>query len=483
MIKNNRIFIKVRQLCSSITFWQILIFFIIGYFSLHVVYAKPSGATFMDILEGPQQDLPKAQKLLPNTEFHYETESHRLRIPRYMAYLLQNETFLERFPEFKELVPHFEKVITAANGHDIEKAPKHIYTKLAHDRGVDYDKLPPEEAAKAKAFRAAFNADGEIKGKEILRSVGFIDETGEVNKLGKLFYTLEAYVDRMDAYKFRAEEFGKKMLRPGDYIRQVLKPSKFTTDHYDIDKVAEIDDFVTQEKNKINLDKAVEKVTPQAYKKLRAHFRGSSPAFEEIQQEQQNKLVAEHNEKLRQVESPSKKIGAPKSAYEEKAPASVASGAGASEVMGRAMDVGAAGIAAHIYREATDPTKELGEAMNSAGNSAWNTGASSLMGVGGAMGVAAGMVYTKSLGDDMADRYMDPKVYEKFLNSPLEEQEMIFRQNNTAPFRSVIFSKRPRILQMQCSSKNDNSNAGNQEPLEFDIYSPERQKIHMKIVF
>jgi hypothetical protein len=470
-IKNHQLLIKMRRPQLLMYLLKLLVFIIIGNFNLQEVKARTSNAdTLFNTLEDQSQILPKAKSLLPTTEFRFETESHRLRIPRYMAYLLQNENFLNSFPEYRTLVPDFEKVIRAANGHDIEKQPKPIYTKLAHDRGVDYDKLPKEEAAKAKAFRAKFNADGEVKSAKLMKSLGFVDGSGETTKSGKLFYTLEAFVDRWDAYKFRAQEFGKKMLRPGDYVRQVMKPSGFSTDHYNIDKVAEMDDFVNTQQNGVNMEKAVGRVTPQEYKRIRNHFRGSDPSFEDIQQAQESKLVAEHSEKMQAKKS---KVSLSSETKNRSLIKGAASSTSASKgVVNGLMNIGIAGAVAHSIHDATDSRKELGEAVGSITESTWNLGSTLATG---------GLLNLSTLGDDMADRYADPKVYEDFLNSPLEQQEMIIRGNNTLPFRTVIFSKRPRITQLQCPTKTADSPSLKQEPFEFDVYSPERQKIHMKM--
>lgn len=472
----------MKYLHFSSPFLKILVLAFAGHFSFPEANAKPpASATFYHLLEDPNQALPKAKSLLPTTGFRYETESHRLRIPRYMAYLLENEEFLNKFPEYRTLVPDFDKVITAANGHDIEKEPKHVYNKLAHDRGLNYDKMPPEEAAKAKAFRSAFNADGEAKIGKIMKSVGFIDDSGEINAKGRLFFTLEAFVDRWDAFKFRAQEFGKNMLRPGEYIRQVLKPGGFTTDHYNVDKVAELDDFVNDPKNKVNLEKAVGKVTPQSYKRVRNHFRGNSPSFSEIQREQASKLVAGHNEKVRvkstfKMPSSAMAQGVPEGKATQAQPrgAKAASRVAANNAVKGIVVFGTAGAFASALHAAQNPQNQLGEAPNGASVATWNLGSSLLTG---------GAVNISELGDDMAMRYSDEKVYEDFLDLPLEEQEEIFRQNNTLAFRSVIFSKRPRIAEIQCSKKANNSASASQEPLEFDVYSPERRKIHMKIFF
>lgn len=443
-------------------------------FSVHEVHALNSSASrLFNTLDDQNQNLPKAKSLLPTTKFRYETESHRLRIPRYMAYLLENQNFLERFPEYKVLIPDFNKVITAANGHDLEKQPKHIYTKLAHDSGIDYDKLPKDQAAKAKAFRTAFNADGEIKTGQIMRSVGFIDETGNITRSGKLFYTLEAFVDRWDAYKFRAKEFGKNMLRPGDYIRQKLKPSGFSTTHYNLDTVAAMDDFVNSPRNGVNLEKAVGRFTPQAYKRVRNHFRGNDPSFESIQQEQTTKLVAEHNEKI-QIKQSIQKTGASTTRNAESRGSIKAAPSTSKIAINGIMKIGVASAVAHAIHEATNPKKEWEDAVGSAASSTWNITSTLTTG---------GLVNITEMGDDVADRYNDSKVYEEFLNLPLEEQEMIFRGNNTPAMRTVIFLKRPQVTQIQCPAPKTGNMTSQQDPFEFDIYSPERQKIHMKIFF
>ncbi|MGZ3774732.1 MAG: hypothetical protein ACXVCY_10200 [Pseudobdellovibrionaceae bacterium] len=424
-----------------------------------VAARSKSAAVFYNRLEDSNYTLPQTKKLLPNTAFHYETESHRLRIPRYIAYLLQSEDFLKKFPEYKGLYSEFANVIVAANGHDIEKRPKHIYTKLAHDRGINYDKLPFDEAQKAKAFRAAFNADGEEKTINLLKSIGFADEFGNVNAKGKLFYTLEAFVDRWDAYRFRAEEFGKKMLRPGDYIRQVLKPSGFQAEHYNLDRVAEMDDFVNAEENKVNMEKAVGRFTPQNYKKIRNRFRGGSPAFEDIQQEQANKLIADHIDKSSDVIKNSELESDTCVLCRRRFVG-----------FNRVGDVLIIGAAASALHDTLDPKKNIGEALNSAASSSWTI-------------ATAGLGQIRSLADDMADRYKDPKVYEEYLDLPLEDQETIFRDNNTLPFRTVIFSKRPQITQVQCGIEKATLDNQQSHSIEIDVLSPERKNLHMKIFF
>lgn len=427
--------------------------------------------------QGSLDDLPVHNNLSRENSFRFKTESHRLRISRYMVYLLNNKHFLRQFPGFRKLKPYVNEVIELAHAHDNEKSPDRVNKMLTRYNGVARKDMNSREQIKFDKNIQNMNHSGEAKLNKILNKVGWVDSAGTPSSEARLYYALEGWVDRWDAATFRAREFGKPMEKTFEYIKKKLIPSGFKPKNYDLNLVAKMDEWSYQNPKLIKLSKVVEDLTPEKYLRMRSNFQWLP--FKEVQKVYTEKLNAQH--KITQRMNPDTYgFGRqnPKGINESSSVAVIGKPS-VSPLLGRALDISAVVGGALAVKELSDPRKTETELGNDFGVGGVNTVPSLIAFSKSLSGGAAAALYSVPVGDDMAARYSDPQNYSEFLNLPLDQQEIIIKGNETMEFKSAIYSRRPQILGLQCSPNFLKS----KEPVILEVKSLERQSYKIKVQY
>lgn len=181
------------------------------------------------------------------SQFSIQMEAHTLRVVAVAIATLRDQSFLQRFPEFKELATEQElpKVIEVLLAHDRAKQDPDLLPDISRFYGMRCSDLPASQRADCKSAVDRLNdRDGKYM-KRAQQEAGYWEANGQQSRKGELIEILEKSADLGDRYwAANTDEFGEKPQKGSEFARERILPKVAEVDRSNLLKTIDVLDFL-----------------------------------------------------------------------------------------------------------------------------------------------------------------------------------------------------------------------------------------------